>query len=168
MFKATDYPSDKKEMYALLLAQAKALMEGERHPLPHMANLSALLYQALSNVNWSGFYLVEGETLMLGPFCGKPACLRIPKGKGVCGTAWATKTLMRIEDVHQFPGHIACDGESNSEIVLPLTYQGNVLGVLDIDSPIKNRFDAIDEEGLQTIVSAFLESIDVRDEMRLI
>ena len=151
---------NKQSQYTLLLAQAKALMSGETHPLPHMGNLSALLYNALSHVNWVGFYLVAGDTLLLGPFCGKPACLRIPKGRGVCGTAWETQTIQRVADVHAFEGHIACDADSRSEIVIPLLKDGRVIGVLDIDSDIENRFDEIDEANLVTLASLFLETCD--------
>jgi GAF domain-containing protein len=116
-----------------------------------MANLSALLFNNLGDVNWAGFYLFKDNELVLGPFQGQPACIRIPLGKGVCGTAAATQTLQRIADVHAFSGHIACDAASNSEIVIPLLVEGNLIGVLDIDSPIVDRFDHDDERGLVKI-----------------
>ena len=161
MFTAVSYPTDQQEMYALLVKQAKALMEGERNPLPHMANLSALLYNALPEVNWVGFYLNMGQSLMLGPFSGNPACIRIQKGRGVCGTAWATMQTQRVDDVHSFPGHIACDSASQSELVIPLCHHGEVLAVLDIDSPKKNRFNQLDEENLTQLLKEFKLGCDL-------
>lgn len=151
-FVSLSYPQNKSERYALLLDQAAALTEGMTHPIPNMANLAALLYDALPEVNWCGFYLMDSGALLLGPFCGLPACIRIPLGSGVCGTAAATDSVQRVADVHAFPGHIACDSASNSEIVVPLHAQGRVVGVLDIDSPALNRFDAVDEQGLLALV----------------
>ena len=142
------YPANKPEMYDLLKKQLAALMEGETHPLPHMANMAALLNGALSDINWVGFYLMTDGDLLLGPFQGKPACIRIPVGKGVCGTAVAQNKVQLVEDVHQFPGHIACDSASNSEIVIPIRANGAIVGVLDIDSPRFSRFDAPDQKGL--------------------
>lgn len=135
-------------------------MEGEREPVPNMANLSALLYQALPRINWAGFYLLRGDTLLLGPFQGLPACIRIPVGRGVCGTAAATRQLQLVPDVHAFPGHIACDGASNSEIVVPLMAAGELVGVLDIDSPDKGRFDQEDAHGLQSLAELLAEGCD--------
>ncbi|MCC4264244.1 GAF domain-containing protein [Oceanimonas baumannii] len=147
--------SEKHTLYQSLIAQALALCEGEPDRIAKLANLSALLNLALEDINWVGFYLDDGRELVLGPFQGKPACVRIPRGKGVCGTAAATGQVQRVADVHAFAGHIACDAASNSEIVLPLTDDsGHVWGVLDIDSPILNRFDAEDEAGLAGLVQA--------------
>ena len=147
----TDYP--------LLIAQAKALIEGEKDSIANMANLSALIYNSLSDLNWAGFYRnIEGE-LVLGPFQGQTACIRIGFGKGVCGTAAATKQTQLVDDVHQFEGHIACDAASNSEIVIPIIHRGEVFGVLDIDSPKVSRFDQRDAEGLQGLVDVFVKSL---------
>lgn len=146
------YPADKKEMYGLLKKQLAALMEGETHPLPHLANMAALLNGALTDINWVGFYLMTDGELLLGPFQGKPACIRIPVGKGVCGTAVAQNRAQLVEDVHKFPGHIACDSASNSEIVIPIRANGTIVGVLDIDSPRFSRFDEQDLRGLEELV----------------
>jgi len=145
------YPEDKTERYALLLRQADALTDGVTHPIPNLANVSALLFSSLPEVNWCGFYLMHEGELLLGPFCGLPACIRIPLGRGVCGTAAAKDCVQRVPDVHAFPGHIACDSASNSELVVPLHAGGRVVSVLDIDSPVLNRFDARDERGLLAI-----------------
>ena len=146
------YPEDKEAMYALLAKQLKALTEGESNPIPNLANASALIFYALKDINWAGFYLLEDKTLVLGPFQGKTACIRIPLGRGVCGTAAVQDEIQLIADVHAFPGHIACDSASNAEIVLPIHQNGQVIGVLDIDSPVYNRFDETDKAGLQTLV----------------
>ena len=135
--------------YDLLNQQLKAFAEVEPHYVPLLANASALLYESLDNVNWAGFYLLRGDTLVLGPFQGKPACIHIQTGRGVCGTAVSQDRTQRVPDVHAFPGHIACDSASNSEIVVPLHQNGAVIGVLDIDSPTLNRFDAADQAGLE-------------------
>ena len=136
--------------YEDVVLQAKALIEDEPELVPNMANLSALLNLTLKNINWVGFYTVQPDgNLLLGPFQGKPACIRIKAGRGVCGTALAEKKTLRVADVHAFPGHIACDSASNSEIVVPLWKDGKVWGVLDIDSPEKARFDEKDQEGLE-------------------
>lgn len=149
--------SEKNAFYQSLTAQALALCEGEPNRIAKLANLSALLNLSLDNINWVGFYLREQDQLVLGPFQGKPACVRIPVGRGVCGTAAATNQLQRVADVHAFAGHIACDAASNSEIVVPLSdNNGFVWGVLDIDSPEHNRFDADDEAGLAALVNAVL------------
>ena len=145
------YPEDKREMYALLYKQLEALMEGEESLLPHLCNAAALIYGALKDINWAGFYLLQGDSLLLGPFQGKPACIRIPLGKGVCGTAAAQDRAAIVDDVHLFPGHIACDSASNSEIVIPIRKNGRVAGVLDIDSPLLSRFDERDREGLEKL-----------------
>ncbi len=161
------YPTDKKELYALLAEQLKALTDGERHFLPNLANCSALLFYALKDINWAGFYLTNADEatgekpyLLLGPFQGKTACIRIPSGRGVCGTALAEDAVQLVKDVHEFPGHIACDSASNSEIVLPIHQNGTVVGVLDIDSPLIARFDEEDKEGLQKLVEILEEACD--------
>lgn len=133
----------------LLLEQLKSLIENERNVIANLANASALLHLSLEEINWAGFYLAEGEELILGPFQGKPACIRIPFGKGVCGTAAQTDTVQRIDNVHLFAGHIACDGASNAEIVIPLHKNGKVVGVLDIDSPVFHRFSETDQQILE-------------------
>ena len=145
------YPEDKREMYALLHKQLQALMEGAESLLPHLCNAAALIYGALKDINWAGFYLLQGDSLLLGPFQGKPACIRIPLGKGVCGTAAGEDRVIIVDDVHLFPGHIACDSASNSEIVIPIRAGGRVAGVLDIDSPLLSRFDERDREGLEKL-----------------
>lgn len=144
---------NKTEFYADLNRDFQALMAGETSFLATLANTSALLFERLSDVNWAGFYLLEGETLVLGPFQGKLACVRIPVGRGVCGTAVAQNQVQRVEDVHAFDGHIACDSASNSEIVLPLSIKNQIIGVLDIDSTVFGRFDAEDEQGLRELVA---------------
>ena len=154
------WPRDKQELYSLLKLQAVSLAEATPLPLPALANCAALLWEALSDINWAGFYLMHGDTLVLGPFQGKTACTLIPSGKGVCGTAAATRVLQLVPDVHQFPGHIACDSASNSEIVVPMIKDGVLLGVLDIDSPIFSRFDEQDAAGLQAIVEGILSCTD--------
>ena len=143
--------------YELLIQQAEALIRGVPHRIANLANLSALMYDALADLNWAGFYLLEGDTLVLGPFQGKPACIEIPLGRGVCGTAAAEDKTQLVADVHQFPGHIACDGASNSEIVVPVRQNGKVIGVLDIDSPVLNRFNEQDQEGLERLVRVLEE-----------
>ena len=153
------YPENKKELYVLLAEQLTALTAGEPYAIPNLANCSALLFYALKDINWAGFYLTKidastgKEYLLLGPFQGKTACIRIPSGRGVCGTALATKEIQLVKDVHEFPGHIACDSASNSEIVLPIFQNDNVVGVLDIDSPLFARFEEEDKKGLQTLVT---------------
>lgn len=144
---------NKEQFYADLNRDFSALMAGETSFLATLANTSALLFERLDGVNWAGFYLLEGETLVLGPFQGKIACVRIPVGKGVCGTAASTKSIQRVEDVHAFDGHIACDAASNSEIVLPLTVNGELIGVLDIDSTEFGRFTPEDQLGLSQLVT---------------
>lgn len=151
-FSAIPYPEKKSERYALLLDQAMALTEGISHPIANLANIAALLWQALPDINWCGFYLMDQGSLLLGPFCGLPACIRIPPGRGVCGTAAQRDEVQRVENVHDFPGHIACDSASNAEIVLPIHEAGRVVGVLDIDSPTMGRFDAVDEDNLRLLV----------------
>ncbi|GGG81833.1 GAF domain-containing protein [Paenibacillus radicis (ex Gao et al. 2016)] len=145
MFENTLYTGTREENYQLLLKQLEGLVEDEPSRIANLANASALLQQFLQDINWVGFYLLEGEDeLVLGPFQGKPACTRIAVGKGVCGTAVSRGEVMLVEDVHQFPGHIACDSASNSELVIPLRREGRIIGVLDIDSPSFARFDETD------------------------
>ncbi len=150
-FMDTEYPQDQQALYQLLVEQAGGLMEGERDAVANMANVSALLNEALRDINWVGFYLLKEGMLVLGPFQGKPACIRIPVGKGVCGTAASTRQVQLVPDVHAFPGHIACDGASRSEVVVPLLYGEKLVGVLDIDSPVLARFDEADGQGLAQI-----------------
>ncbi|KML39232.1 MULTISPECIES: GAF domain-containing protein [Bacillaceae] len=149
MFSVESYKGTREENYQLLIKQLSALLEGETNSIANLSNASALLNQFLERTNWVGFYLMEEGELVLGPFQGLPACVRIPLGKGVCGTAAEQMETVRVEDVHQFPGHIACDAASQSEIVIPLVKEGKLLGVLDIDSPEKNRFDALDQKYLE-------------------
>jgi len=152
----TDTPSSKPETYALLLQQAEALLHGERDRIANAANLASLIWHSLPGLNWAGFYLFDGSELVLGPFMGKPACVRIALGKGVCGTAASTRTTQVVDDVHAFPGHIACDAASNSEIVVPLVRNGALLGVLDLDSPLPKRFDAEDRMALEQIAGLWV------------
>lgn len=144
------------KQYQRINEQLKSLMEDVDYDITNYANAAALLFQSLKEINWAGFYFLQWDTLLLGPFQGKTACTKIKAGKGVCGTAAATDQVQRIADVHQFPGHIACDSASRSEIVIPLHRNGTVIGVLDIDSPIENRFLEEDEEGLR----AFAEILE--------
>lgn len=144
----TLFPADPGVLYPLLASRLAALTQGVPHRVANLANASALLRQALPEINWVGFYLVQGGRLVLGPFQGKPACIEIPLGRGVCGTAAAQDRLLLVPDVHAFPGHIACDDASRSELVLPLHANGAVAGVLDIDSPRPGRFTPADAEGL--------------------
>ncbi|HZS55251.1 MAG TPA: GAF domain-containing protein [Bryobacteraceae bacterium] len=153
----------KYALYQQLCEQLHELIGNERSFVANAANTSALLFHSLPDVNWVGFYIAEGPELVLGPFQGKPACVRIPFGKGVCGTAAAEGKTVIVPDVNQFSGHIACDTASRSEIVVPLLNWGKVLGVLDIDSANLNRFDEEDEEGLESVVSVFLSSQPTND-----
>lgn len=150
---------NKPEGYQELARMLQALLEGETDLVANAANTAALLFHGLPELNWAGFYLMNGGELVLGPFQGKPACVRITVGRGVCGTAAATRRTVRVQDVHAFPGHIACDAASNSEIVVPLEREGRFLGVLDLDSPITGRFDAQDQEGLERLAQVFLRSL---------
>ena len=159
-FSAIPLTGSKPEQYAQLLAQARALLHGERDRIANAANLSALVHSALPDLNWVGFYFFDGNELVVGPFQGLPACVRIPLDKGVCGAAASTRRTQRIEDVHAFPGHIACDSASNSELVVPLVdAQGDLVGVFDLDSPLPERFSVEDQEGLEAIARAYLESL---------
>ncbi|MCR5792543.1 MAG: GAF domain-containing protein [Lachnospiraceae bacterium] len=140
--------------YKMIIKQMESLAEISADDISVMANVSSILFHTMKDINWSGFYLVKDEALLLGPFQGKVACVKIAKGKGVCGTAWAEDKVQLVPDVHKFPGHIACDSESRSEIVVPIHRNGEVYGVLDIDSPIASRFCAEDKEGLEELVGA--------------
>ena len=159
MFTATALSGNKPEQYAQLLDQARALLHGEHDRIANAANLSALVHHALPDLNWVGFYFFDGHELVVGPFQGLPACVRIPLDRGVCGAAARTRTTQRVADVHEFPGHIACDGASRSELVVPLLRDGELLGVFDLDSPQPARFDADDQRGLEAIAAAFVESL---------
>ena len=154
------YPQEKQAMYEILQAQLAGLMADERDLIANLANMSALLFQALDEINWAGFYVMKEGMLVLGPFQGNPACIRIPLGRGVCGTAASTMETQLVEDVHLFPGHIACDAQSQSEIVIPLIRDGKVLGVLDIDSPVKARFDGADQVGLEALARQLVDGCD--------
>ncbi len=152
--------TDKAGGYVELDQQLRALLAGERDLVANAANTAALLWHALPGLNWAGFYLEKGGELVLGPFQGKPACVRIALGRGVCGTAAATRRSVVVPDVHAFPGHIACDAASNSEIVVPLLRGAVLLGVLDLDSPHPARFDELDREGLERIAASFVAALD--------
>ncbi|WP_066063461.1 GAF domain-containing protein [Neobacillus soli] len=160
MFNVEMYGKDREKNYELVKKQLHALLHGEKNQIANLSNASALLNQFLDRVNWVGFYLMDtnGE-LVLGPFQGLPACIRIPLGKGVCGTAALKKESVRVEDVNQFPGHIACDSASQSEIVIPLLKGEQLIGVLDIDSPETNRFDELDQEKLEEFVAVLMQFI---------
>ena len=138
--------------YDIILKQAYEVLNADPHYIPALSNLSAVLMDALRDLNWAGFYILRGNVLVVGPFQGKPACIHISAGKGVCGTAAASGRMINVPDVHSFPGHIACDGASVSEIVIPIHKKGIIAGVMDIDSPVAGRFSAEDENGLQKIV----------------
>ena len=148
------------DIYADLRRDALALLEGEGDWLANLANLAALVYERMDGLNWAGFYLLRGGELVLGPFQGRPACVRIAVGKGVCGTAVATRASQRVADVHAFPGHIACDPRSRSELVVPIVVDGAVVGVLDLDSDRPARFDAADQAGVEALVAACTPLVD--------
>ncbi|MEI3600149.1 MULTISPECIES: GAF domain-containing protein [unclassified Oceanobacillus] len=156
MFEQLTYSTDRIKAYELLIKQLQALSEDEKDETALLANASSLLNQFLDQVNWVGFYLWKNDELVLGPFQGLPACVRIPYGKGVCGTAIKEKETQLVADVHAFPGHIACDTASNSEIVVPILLNEEIYGVLDIDSPIKDRFDETDKHYLEKYVEALI------------
>jgi L-methionine (R)-S-oxide reductase len=151
------------EPYAGLMGALRGLLETERDFTANAANCAALLFQSLPELNWAGFYVLKGGQLVLGPFQGAPACVRIDLGRGVCGAAAVQRKTIVVPDVHQFPGHIACDERSRSEIVVPLIFAGRLVGVLDLDSPKLNRFDSQDAEGLEEVARIFLTSCDVPD-----
>jgi len=163
MFALNAVPAGSKtELYLELLEQARALLEGERDPIANAANLASLIFHALPDLNWVGFYRMSGGELVLGPFHGKPACVRIGLGKGVCGTAARDRRTIIVPNVDDFPGHIACDSASRSEIVVPIVIHGvNVAGVLDVDSPKLARFDEADARGLEAIVHTYIRASDL-------
>ena len=155
--------ANKKEHYADLQTQARALLHGEHDLIANAANFSALIFNSVDQLNWAGFYFFDGNELVVGPFQGKPACVRIPLGAGVCGTAAKSGQTQVVEDVNAFPGHIACDAASQSEIVVPLYKQdGSLLGVWDCDSFVPHRFDHDDQQGMQALCQVFLESLQVQ------
>ena len=159
----TAHGASDAELLADLLAQARALLEGERDAVANAANISSLVFHTLPDLNWAGFYWMKGGELVLGPFQGKPACVRIAVGKGVCGTAAQQRQTVVVPDVQKFPGHIACDSASKSEIVVPLVRFDRVIGVLDLDSPNLSRFDEEDRRGLEALADVFLNATDVGD-----
>ena len=154
---AADAP--KPELYRELTSAAEALTAGEPDAVANMANLAALIWQFVPRLNWAGFYRVQGQELVLGPFTGKPACIRIPFGQGVCGAAAASGETQRVEDVHAFPGHIACDAASRSELVVPVIRDGRVIAVIDLDSPEPARFDAADAAGIERLAAAIADRV---------
>lgn len=159
MFQSSTLSGDKAQQYAQLLEQARGLMHGETDRTANAANLSSLVFHSLPDLNWVGFYFFDGTELVVGPFQGHPACVRIALGRGVCGTAAATRQTQRVPDVDAFPGHIPCDSASRSELVVPL-YRGDTLvGVFDLDSPRLDRFDEDDQRGLEAVAQAFIESL---------
>ena len=159
MFESATLSGSKPEQYAELAQQARGLLHGERDRVANAANLSALVYHALPQLNWVGFYFYDGSELVVGPFQGHPACVRIAIGKGVCGTAAQTRQTQRVADVDAFPGHIPCDSASRSELVVPLLAGDAVLGVFDLDSPVHERFDAEDQRGLERIAAIFVDAL---------
>jgi GAF domain-containing protein len=160
MFAATAVSGSKPEVYASLAEQARGLLSGERDRIANAANFAALVFNGLPELNWAGFYFFDGSELVVGPFQGLPACVRIPIGKGVCGTAALTRATQLVPDVHAFPGHIACDAASRSEIVVPLVAgDGTLLGVFDVDSPRPSRFDDDDRIGIEALCAVYLESL---------
>jgi len=144
------------DLYAEIAQQLTGLLAGERDRIANAANMSALIFTSLPDLNWAGFYFLQGDTLVLGPFQGRPACVRIEMGKGVCGTAATTRQTQRVRDVNDFPGHIACDSASRSELVVPLIHDGRVIGVLDLDSPIPARFTQKDQDGIERLAGIFM------------
>ncbi|XOV77924.1 MAG: GAF domain-containing protein [Aestuariibacter sp.] len=150
---------DKEQLYSELTQEVAAILEGETDEIANLANVSALVWNKLPDVNWAGFYLLKGDELVLGPFQGKPACVRIPVGRGVCGAAAKTRHPQVVKDVHEFEGHIACDYASKSEIVIPIVVNGELKGVLDLDSPKYDRFDKVDLAGLQQVVNHLQDSL---------
>ncbi|SIT20739.1 GAF domain-containing protein [Achromobacter sp. MFA1 R4] len=160
MFEAAPIVADSKAaLYAELAVQARALLQGEPDRIANAANLSALAFQALPDLNWVGFYFFDGTELVLGPFQGKPACVRIPLNRGVCGAAASQRQTQLVPDVHAFPGHIACDAASRSEIVVPLVHRGELIGVWDVDSPVPGRFDEDDRKGMQALCEVFMATL---------
>jgi L-methionine (R)-S-oxide reductase len=153
-------PAAKRASYELLVAQVRSVLEGERDRLANMAQFAALVFQSVPELNWAGFYLAHGEELVVGPFQGKVACVRIPFARGVCGACARTREIQRVEDVHAFPGHIACDSASNAELVLPVVAGGRLVGVFDLDSPRTARFDADDAHGFAAAVAVLAAGTD--------
>lgn len=159
MFEAVSIDTaDKTEFYRALAQQLQALFDGEADMIANAANMSALIYQMMPDLNWAGVYFLKGEQLVLGPFQGKPACVRIPVGRGVCGSAVERKSSILVEDVHAFSGHIACDAASRSELVVPIFRDGATIGVIDLDSPLPSRFDADDQAGIERLAKIFAGS----------
>jgi L-methionine (R)-S-oxide reductase len=154
-------PSDKPSLYIELQSHVAAVLAGERDFIANMANTSAILFHTLPQLNWAGFYLFKQDQLVLGPFQGKPACIRIAMGRGVCGSAAQKRETIVVPDVHQFPGHIACDSASQSEIVVPLIWESRLIGVMDLDSPVVGRFDEVDAKGLEEVARILLSASDV-------
>ncbi|MEB1610133.1 GAF domain-containing protein [Xanthomonas campestris pv. campestris] len=159
MFATSSLTGSKPEQYAQLTAQAQALVHGEPDRIANAANLAALIFNSLPSLNWAGFYFYDGRELVVGPFQGLPACVRIPLDKGVCGAAASTRQSQRIADVDAFPGHIACDSASRSELVIPLVKGDVLIGVLDLDSPELDRFDADDQRGLEALAQVFVGAL---------
>lgn len=157
-----DFPTDRAEAAAWMEAQIAAIMTGERDPVANMANTASILGHGLSDINWVGFYVVRGDELVLGPFWGLPACIRIARGRGVCGTSWARRTPLIVPDVLEFPGHIACDARSRSEIVVPIEIAtpGRIVGVLDCDAPVPNRFGALEQRLLEAVARLLAKGSD--------
>lgn len=162
MFTVSSLTGDKRQQYAELAAQARGLFAGERDRIANAANLSALVWHALPDLNWCGFYFFDGRELVVGPFQGRPACIRIALGKGVCGSAAQTRETQVVDDVNAFDGHIACDAASRSEIVVPLVADDRLIGVWDVDSPLPARFDEDDRAGMEALCAVYVESL--RDE----
>ncbi len=160
MFASARPSGNKTEIYHDLALQARGLFESERDSIANAANLSALLYHGLDQLNWAGFYFLRTGTLVLGPFQGKPACVRIALGKGVCGTAASQRKSLVVPDVEKFPGHITCDSASRSELVVPLIRSGAIIGVLDLDAPIPDRFDDEDRKGVEALARLWLAASD--------
>lgn len=161
MFEASAIAAaDPEEFYQELARQLSGLLSGERNAVANAANMAALIFNTVPDLNWAGFYFLRGDELVLGPFQGNPACVRIPVGRGVCGAAVARRETLRVEDVNAFPDHIACDSASRSELVVPLIRDGQVLGVLDLDSPLPDRFTAADQAGMERLAGLFLSATD--------
>ena len=160
MFTSQSLSGDKPQQYAQLVAQARALLAGEPDRIANAANLSSLVYHALPDLNWVGFYFFDGTELVVGPFQGQPACVRIPLDRGVCGAAARSGETQRVEDVNAVADHIACDAASRSELVVPLFHDGALVGVFDLDSPVPGRFDVVDQRGLEEIAGVYLETMD--------
>ncbi len=159
---ATPSTQDKTGLYAEVVAQARALLDGEHDRIANAANLASLVYRTLPELNWAGFYFFDGRELVLGPFHGNPACVRIALARGVCGAAASQRRTQVVPDVHAFPGHIACDAASRSEIVVPLVRDGELVGVWDVDSPVPGRFDEADRLGMEALCQVYLDSIGAR------